>query len=47
MVHQHFKLVHNFTVTENIILGCEPKKGLSVDVRVQLRKYKNYLKDTH
>ncbi|SHJ85091.1 nucleoside ABC transporter ATP-binding protein [Clostridium cavendishii DSM 21758] len=31
MVHQHFKLVHNFTVTENIILGCEPKKGLVVD----------------
>lgn len=27
MVHQHFKLVHNFTVTENIILGMEPKKG--------------------
>ena len=24
MVHQHFKLVHNFTVTENIILGQEP-----------------------
>ncbi|MFZ5965742.1 MAG: ABC transporter ATP-binding protein [Bacillota bacterium] len=24
MVHQHFKLVHNFTVTENIILGKEP-----------------------
>lgn len=23
MVHQHFKLVHNFTVTENIILGYE------------------------
>ncbi len=23
MVHQHFKLVHNFTVTENIILGME------------------------
>jgi len=23
MVHQHFKLVHNFTVTENIILGLE------------------------
>jgi len=23
MVHQHFKLVHNFTVTENIILGQE------------------------
>ncbi len=24
MVHQHFQLVHNFTVTENIILGLEP-----------------------
>jgi len=28
MVHQHFKLVHNFTVTENIILGLEPMVGL-------------------
>jgi general nucleoside transport system ATP-binding protein len=27
MVHQHFKLVHNFTVTENIVLGLEPKKS--------------------
>jgi len=27
MVHQHFKLVENFTVTENIILGMEPKKS--------------------
>lgn len=27
MVHQHFKLVDNFTVTENIILGLEPKKS--------------------
>jgi simple sugar transport system ATP-binding protein len=24
MVHQHFKLVHNFTVTENLVLGMEP-----------------------
>lgn len=24
MVHQHFKLIHNFTVTENIVLGLEP-----------------------
>ncbi|AQS11619.1 galactose/methyl galactoside import ATP-binding protein MglA [Clostridium saccharobutylicum] len=38
MVHQHFKLVHNFTVTENIILGCEPKKGLSVDVKSAAKK---------
>ncbi|MEC9484771.1 MAG: ABC transporter ATP-binding protein [Candidatus Izemoplasma sp.] len=27
MVHQHFKLVDDFTVTENIILGAEPKKS--------------------
>lgn len=26
MVHQHFKLVHNFTVLENIILGVENTK---------------------
>ncbi len=25
MVHQHFKLIQNFTVTENVILGIEPK----------------------
>ena len=25
MVHQHFKLVHNYTVAENIVLGYEPK----------------------
>jgi general nucleoside transport system ATP-binding protein len=31
MVHQHFKLVHNFTVTENIILGLEPRSGLVID----------------
>ncbi|GHV69722.1 heme ABC transporter ATP-binding protein [Spirochaetia bacterium] len=28
MVHQHFKLVHNFTVTENIILGMESRNSL-------------------
>src|SRR5512145_1580603 len=33
MVHQHFKLVHNFTVTENIVLGLEPVKGLVVDLK--------------
>lgn len=27
MVHQHFKLVHNFTVLENIILGVETTQG--------------------
>lgn len=33
MVHQHFKLVDNFTVTENIILGMEPKRGLTVQLK--------------
>ncbi len=27
MVHQHFKLVHNFTVLENIVLGVETTGG--------------------
>ena len=26
MVHQHFKLVQNYTITENIVLGIEPVK---------------------
>lgn len=33
MVHQHFMLIHNFTVAENIVLGIEPKNGLSIDMK--------------
>ncbi|CAM4031493.1 ABC transporter ATP-binding protein [Lederbergia lenta] len=33
MVHQHFMLVDTFTVTENIILGKEPKSGISIDIK--------------
>ena len=33
MVHQHFKLVHSFTVTENIALGSETKRGFVLDLR--------------
>ncbi|MEG0470194.1 MAG: ATP-binding cassette domain-containing protein, partial [Longicatena sp.] len=33
MVHQHFKLVECFTVTENIILGMEPTKYGMVDIK--------------
>jgi len=33
MVHQHFQLVHNFTVTENIVLGMEPTKGPVLTLR--------------
>ena len=32
MVHQHFMLVQPFTVTENIVLGTEPKKGVALDM---------------
>ena len=31
MVHQEFMLVNELTVLENIILGFEPKKGLTID----------------
>lgn len=40
MVHQHFKLVHNFTVTENIVLGLEPMKGLAIDRKGAAAKIK-------
>ena len=33
MVHQHFKLVPVMSVTENIILGDEPKDGLFVNIK--------------
>ena len=32
MVHQHFMLVQPFTVTENIVLGTEPRKGMVLDM---------------
>lgn len=32
MVHQHFMLVQNFTVTENIILGQEPTKSGKINI---------------
>lgn len=38
MVHQHFKLVDTFTVTENIILGSEPEKFLTVDIKSAAKK---------
>ena len=41
MVHQHFKLVHNFTVTENIVLGIEPRKGITVDLKQASRKIRD------
>lgn len=40
MVHQHFKLVHNFTVTENIILGKESVRNLKLDINTAAKKIK-------
>lgn len=41
MVHQHFQLVDNFTVTENIILGEEPKKSFGrIDIEKAAEKVK-------
>ena len=33
MVHQHFMLVENFTVTQNIVLGSEPHTGIMTNMR--------------
>ncbi len=38
MVHQHFMLIQPFTVTDNIILGVEPAKGLVVDKKAAREK---------
>lgn len=38
MVHQHFMLIQPFTVTENIILGVEPVKGLAIDKETSRKK---------
>lgn len=38
MVHQHFMLVENMTVTENIILGNEPKKMGMINIRDAAKK---------
>lgn len=40
MVHQHFMLVHNFTVAQNIVLGIEPKKGLKIDMKKAIHDVK-------
>ncbi|OQX29466.1 MAG: heme ABC transporter ATP-binding protein [Spirochaeta sp. LUC14_002_19_P3] len=40
MVHQHFMLVENLTVTENIILGSEPGRGLTIDYAAARRQVK-------
>jgi ABC-type uncharacterized transport system ATPase subunit len=38
MVHQHFMLVPVMTVTENIVLGGEPRRGALLDLREGARR---------
>lgn len=38
MVHQHFMLVENLTVTENIVLGNEPKRRGMIDIKSAAKK---------
>lgn len=44
MVHQHFMLVSSFTVAENIMLGIEPRKGLSLDFKKMEQLINEYAK---
>jgi len=48
MVHQHFKLVDVFTVTQNIILGQEPTKGgIFVDIKAARNRVDELSKQYH
>ncbi len=38
MVHQHFMLVANLSVVENVVLGREPRRGLFLDVAQAARE---------
>jgi len=44
MVHQHFKLVHNFTVTENIVLGIEPTRAGLLTLKASSQKIRELSK---
>lgn len=43
MVHQEFMLVNELTVLENIILGFEPKKGLTIDFDAARKMVQHYV----
>lgn len=45
MVHQHFMLVPVFSVVENIILGSEVTKGISLDYRTASREIRQLSQD--
>jgi simple sugar transport system ATP-binding protein len=45
MVHQHFKLVSNYTIAENIVLGLEPqKRALGIFPYVDIKTASEHIK---
>lgn len=44
MVHQHFMLVPSLTVSENIVLGTEPTKGIFVDTEKAVKQTEELLR---
>lgn len=47
MVHQEFMLVNELTVLENIILGFEPKKKVTIDFDKARREIQKYIDTYH
>lgn len=47
MVHQHFMLVQAFTVTENIIAGCEPENHGFLDMKKAREEVKKLISKFH
>lgn len=47
MVHQHFMLVPFFTVTENVIAGEEPSRGMFVDRQAARKRVKELIDQYH
>lgn len=43
MVHQEFMLVNELTVLENIILGFEPRKGITIDFDSARKEVQRYI----
>ena len=43
MVHQEFMLVNELTVLENVILGFEPKKGITIDFDKARKEVRHYI----
>lgn len=47
MVHQEFMLVDDLTVLENVILGFEPRKGVTIDFETSRAKIQKYVDSYH